>query len=30
MRYVLSRGNDGWHFVAAQNTAIFPPPEAKP
>ena len=30
MRYVLTRGNDGWHVVAAQNTAIFPPPEAKP
>jgi uncharacterized protein (TIGR02246 family) len=30
MRYVLSRRTDGWHVTAAQNTAIFPPPEAKP
>jgi uncharacterized protein (TIGR02246 family) len=30
MRYVLTHRSDGWHVVAAQNTAIFPPPDAKP
>jgi uncharacterized protein (TIGR02246 family) len=30
MRYALIRRSDGWHVAAAQNTAIFPPPEAKP
>ena len=30
MRYVLTRRGDGWHVASAQNTAIFPPPEAKP
>ena len=30
MRYALIRRRDGWHVAAAQNTAIFPQPEAKP
>ena len=30
MRYALVRRSDGWHVAAAQNTAIFPQPEAKP
>jgi len=30
MRYALPRRDDGWHVVTVQNTAIFPPPEAKP
>jgi len=30
MRYALIRRGDGWRVAAAQNTAIFPPPEAKP
>jgi hypothetical protein len=30
MRHALIRRSDGWHVAAAQNTAIFPQPEAKP
>jgi uncharacterized protein (TIGR02246 family) len=30
MVYALTRRADGWHVVAAQNTAILPQPEAKP